>query len=127
MSSVSSSHPQGLASHKPGQMMSIKQEEGKSNRAFGNDNTNTFGMTSNRNANVLEAGEKDAPVKINCPKEDPSNKGYVNENVTHEKEVAKSSRLMKATVSKMAVNSHISNAVNSYDKSNCENSVQGDN
>jgi hypothetical protein len=94
-------------------MMTSAVEEGKSNRAFGNDNTNTFGMTSNRNVNVLEAGEKDAPVKVNCQKEDQSNKSYVNENVTHEKEVAKSSRLMKATVSKMAVNSHNDYAVNS--------------
>lgn len=53
-------------------------------------------MNSNRNGNVLTAGEKDAPVKINCLNEDPST-GNVNENVTHEKEVAKSSRLMKAT------------------------------
>lgn len=84
-------------------------------------------MTSNRNGNVLEAGEKDAPVKINCLKEDPSSKSYVNENVTHEKEVAKSSRIMKATVSMMAVNSQISYVVNSHALSNCEKSVQGEN
>ena len=83
-------------------------------------------MNSNRNGNVLTAGEKDAPVKINCLNEDPST-GNVNENVTHEKEVAKSSRLMKATVSMMAVNSQISYAVNSHALSNCEKSVQGEN
>lgn len=104
--------------------MASTNEEAKTNRTLGQDVTNTFGMTSNRNGNVLEAGEKDAPIKVNCAKEDPSQKCYVNESVTQEKEVAKSSRIMKATVSTtaMAVNHRNSKAVNS-NESNCENSV----
>lgn len=59
-------------------------------------------MTSNRNGNVLEAGEKDAPIKINC-REDPSKNICKNETVTHEIIVAKSSRIAWEETSKNTI------------------------
>jgi hypothetical protein len=65
-SSIGGAHPNNMANHKPGQIIAASHEEGKTNRTLGQDVTNTFAMTSNRNGNVVEAGEKDAPVKMNC-------------------------------------------------------------
>ena len=127
MPSVSASYNQSLASHKPGELIGAStNEEAKCARAFGQDNTNTMGMVSNRPINALEAGEKDAPVKMISGKEDPIQKSYVNENRADETKTANSSRIsMKANVSNivMAVNSHNSKAVNSFNESNRDSLV----
>jgi G2/mitotic-specific cyclin-B, other len=83
-------------------LLAASNEEAKTNRALGQDVTNTFAMTSNRNGNVLEAGEKDAPIKINC-REDPSKNICKNETVTHEIIVAKSSRIAWEETSKNTI------------------------